>query len=64
MMMTLPYFSLRRAAGVGRVSRASVTGGAHQHDLCAIAYTDRPHPALRATLPALRAAEGDLEVKP
>jgi hypothetical protein len=64
MMTMLPYFSLRRAEGVGRVSRAGATGGVHQHNNCAIDYTDRPHPALRATLPALRAAEGNSEVTP
>ena len=65
MMMNLTsHFSLRRAEGVGRVSRTSATGGVYQHTACFNRYAERPHPALRATLPALRAAEGDSEVTP
>jgi len=52
--------SLRRAEGVGRVSRASATGGVCPRNDCPTHHTERPHPALRATLPALRAAEGEV----
>ena len=64
MKMLLQSFSLRHAAGVGRVSRASVTGGVRRRNTCPNCYSDSPHPALRATLPALRAAEGEYKVTP